>query len=92
MPGSPIRVKWLCLQVQLGLFCLGRYIHLVSAGWVIGFCHGQQTFRNQGGDIHALEVYPVFQIEHIHYFQKTFGLFAEIQNRRSHQVLLDGFS
>ena len=84
------------LQMLLGLCSLGGYIHLISACRVVWFCHCQQTFSNQGRDIYPFEVYSVFQIKHIHYFQKTFWFFAEIQNQRSHQVFLraflDGFS
>lgn len=36
---APFGYKWLCLQVQLGLFSLGCHIHLVSASWGVGVCH-----------------------------------------------------
>ena len=88
---APFRYWVVLYQAESWFFRLDRYIHLVSACRIVGFCHSQQAFINQGSDIYPLEVYPVFQIKHIHYFPKCFWLFAEIQNQRSFQVLLMGF-
>lgn len=88
---APFRSCFFSLQMLLGLCSLGGYIHLISACRVVWFCHCQQTFSNQGRDIYPFEVYSVFQIKHIHYFQKTFWFFAEIQNQGSHQVFLKPF-
>ena len=42
--------------MNLGLFSIVGYIHLIFAGRVVGFCHGQQTFSYHWSNIYFHQV------------------------------------
>lgn len=78
--------------MNLGLFSIVGYIHLIFAGRVVRFCHRQQTFSYHWSNIYFHQVLLGGQAKHGQYLRRTLWFRTEIYYLLAPQFFFGLFS